>query len=761
MTLSVSAEPWFKPAACLLGVAAAAMAWAYIAGGIFMLAHGHRFEDASPITLLQYWLYYSQDPAIRRWIYISLAGGLALLLTPVVILLLPSKRSLFGDARFAKTSEIRKAGLLNGVGLIVGRYKGKYLTFPGSQHVILSAPTRSGKGIGFVIPNLLTWRDSVVAVDVKKENHGMTSRYRQRHGQPCFLFEPGAESYRTHRWNPLWYVSDDRFKRIDDLQKIAGMFFPDVQGTDPIWTATPRSLFLGIALMLFETPYKTRTMGQVLRETLADGDGARYLANIIMTRETGARARAMTAEEASARARKDLQDALYGDSSRGAAMTRKVHEMAIFAHVSARYWTALKAKSAEAREADESRPDIAALVQAKSIDKRASEVGEPLSTTCVQALNTYVSIASDNTRSGVMTSFRSRLELWNNPLIDAATSANDFDLRDVRRRRMSIYLGVTPDNLERMAPLLNLFFQQLIDLNTRTLPEQDASLKYQCLILADEFRAMGRIPCLANGISYIAGYGLRLAPILQSPAQIVEVYGKEAAQTFTTNHALQIVFPPKASDMQTAKDVCEWLGYQTVKGVSKSRGKSLFSKREQSENESDQRRALLLPQEVTSLGKQKQIVVVEDTPAIMSKRIRYFEDRMFIERLRSVSPSLVKAKKWWRYPTEAELKDAMKRGELAAHVPRLDMEAHERAVVHESYLTLVSGSGPSHLPEEEREEPPSRAVEVADLPNLSFLALSDFEVDFTPSAKPPQGELSESALIEYADRLCRQAGIAV
>ena len=75
-------------------------------------------------------------------------------------------------------------------------------------------------------------------------------------------------------------------------------------------------------------------------------------------------------------------------------------------------------------------------------------------------------------------------------LVDAATSANDFDLRNVRKRPLSIYLGVTPDNLERMAPLLNLFFQQLIDVNTRELPNQNPAYSQTCLLLMDEFTAM-------------------------------------------------------------------------------------------------------------------------------------------------------------------------------------------------------------------------------------------------------------------------------
>jgi len=86
---------------------------------------------------------------------------------------------------------------------------------------------------------------------------------------------------------------------------------------------------------------------------------------------------------------------------------------------------------------------------------------------------------------------------------------------------------VKNNNLERMAPLLNLFFQQLIDLNTRELPSQNKALKHSCLLLMDEFTAIGKISILSKGISYIAGYNLRMLPIIQSPNQLVEVYGQE------------------------------------------------------------------------------------------------------------------------------------------------------------------------------------------------------------------------------------------
>lgn len=666
MTLNLNENSWAKAGLFAALFAAAVGAAAYLAGGIFLMVFDHKFEEATPLTLYQYWFHYGNEKQVQKWLWISSGLSLLILFSPLGFFLSPNKRSLFGDARFARRSEIKKAGLLGEDGIIVGKLGGRYLTFGGQQHAIISAPTRSGKGVGIVIPNLLNWPESVVVLDIKQENWGITSAFRAKHGQECYLFNPAAADYRTHRYNPLAYISDDPNFRIDDVQKIANMLFPDQAGTDVIWTATPRGLFLGVVLMLLETPGKLVTLGQVLRETLADGDGSAYFTGLIDSR-----------------------------------------------------W----------------------------------EAGSPLSAACVRALNSYVSISSENTRAGVMTSFRSRLELWMNPLVDAATSANDFDLRDVRKRRMSVYLGVTPDNLDRMAPLLNLFFQQLLDLNTRELPNQNRAIKFTCLLLMDEFTAIGKMAILSKGISYIAGYLLRMMPIIQSPAQLVEVYGKDAAQTFATNHALNIIFPPKASETQTARDISEWLGYQTVKGISESKGKGLFTKKQESLSASDQRRALMLPQEITSLGRNRELVVMEDLAPVLADKVFYFKDAVFIDRLKEVSTKLRSLGS--KLPTKSELDEVIESGVLGAHVPLIDMQAH-------AALTSTKNVSVKAPPSSKRGGHTStvmRVITVDDIPNLAKRQLADFEVDFSQVEKPNEGELDTVKLHLYADSLCKQAGI--
>ena len=757
MTLPTNAPRWLKPVLIIAAVLGFLALWGYLGGGIFLMGHQRKFEEANPLTLYQYWVYYGDNKSVQSWLMGSAGASLALLLAPVAVLFAPAKRSLYGDAEWATTKEIKDAGLLATKGIIVGLYKRTYLMFGGSQHVIMSAPTRSGKGVGIVIPNLLTWPDSMVVLDIKQENFAITSAYRRKHGQPCFLFNPAATDYRTHRYNPLAYISEDPNFRIDDIQKIANMLYPDIPGTDVIWTATPRSLFLGIVLLLIETPGKLITLGQVLRESLADGDGSKYFASLINVRALGARIRKATAEDATKQALLDVSMVL-ADKGKAPEHHPRMAEMAVWAHMSAPYREAIGKRVEELRQQQPKTPDLLGLLSMVAFDKSAAEVGQALSGSCVRALNSYISISSENTRAGVMTSFRSRLELWNNPLIDAATSANDFDLRDVRKKRMSIFLGVTPDNLDRLAPLLNLFWQQLIDLNTRELPEFNEELKYQCLLLPDEFTAMGKIHVLSKGISYIAGYGLRLMPIIQSPSQIVEIYGEHAAQTFTVNHALQIVFPPKRSDLKVAKDISEWLGYQTVKSSSESKSKSIFTKREKSESNSDARRALLLPQEITGLGKKRQLVVVEDCPPIMAEKIRYFQDHVFMDRLKSVSPTLRAMGK--KLPSERQLKQIVKKGELAAPVPLIDLEAHHAMVGNMSEPVVVAPSSGGNS-SEVRTVVVERAVTVDDVPNLDKLSLNDFSVDFSAVETPAAGELDEAALHAYADSLCQKAGITV
>ncbi|MEI2677696.1 MAG: type IV secretory system conjugative DNA transfer family protein [Burkholderiaceae bacterium] len=149
-----------------------------------------------------------------------------------------------------------------------------FLALPGQLSVMLSAPTRSGKGVGVVIPNLLNWPDSVVVLDIKGENYEITAGYRAERGQAVYAFSPFDEAGRSHRWNPLSAVRTSPLHRVGDLLTIGQVFFPnDGSGTssEAFFNDQARNLFLGLGLVLLETPELPRTIGELLRQSSGRG----------------------------------------------------------------------------------------------------------------------------------------------------------------------------------------------------------------------------------------------------------------------------------------------------------------------------------------------------------------------------------------------------------------------------------------------------------------------------------------------------------
>ncbi len=480
--------------------------------------------------------------------------GLPLLLYAglLIPILKSRKQSLHGEARFAKTADLATRGLFkpSDDGIVVGRLGGKLVRLPGQQFVILAAPTRSGKGVGVVIPNLLEYRESVVVLDIKQENFHLTSGWRASQGQDVYLFNPFAEDRRTHRWNPLRYVSEDPAFRVSDLMAIAAMLYPDGSDEQKFWVSQARNAFMAFALYLFDNRDEQRAIKLPVEVQHAPTLGGIYRLST-------------------------------GDGSDLKAWLRECSKKPFLG--------------------EHARKAFANLLS--------------------QAEETFASI---------MGTFREPLNAFINPVLDAATSADDFRLTDVRRKKMTIYIGIQPNKLAEARVILNLFFSQLINVNTRELPQDNPELKHQCLLLMDEFTAIGRIDILASSVAYIAGYNLRLLPIIQSMSQLDAVYGKEVARTILTNHALQIIYAPR--EQQDANDYSEMLGYTSVRRRNKTRQRGLRG--DVSYSHTEERRALMLPQELKAMGKDKEIFLYEGIPhPVMCRKIRYYQDKHFTKRL--------------------------------------------------------------------------------------------------------------------------------
>jgi type IV secretion system protein VirD4 len=460
-------------------------------------------------------------------------------------------QSLHGDARFAKASDLSKHGMFKSTdnGVLVGRFKGDLVRLSGQQFVILAAPTRSGKGVGVVIPNLLEYQESTVVLDIKQENYELTSGWRASQGQAVYLFNPFAEDRRTHRWNPLSYISNDPVFRVSDLMSIAAMLYPDGADDQKFWVSQARNAFMAFTLFLFEKWDDDERRGIPLQ--LRD---------------------------------KPTLGAVYRLSSGDGTDLKQFYQM---------------------------------LSQQKFLSSNA-----------LSAFANLLSQASE-TFASILGTFKEPLNAWINPILDAATSEDDFLLTDVRKKKMTIYIGIQPNKLAESRLIVNLFFSQLINLNTKELPQNNPALKHQCLLLMDEFTAIGKVEIIASAVSYMSGYNIRLLPIIQSMAQLDATYGKDVSRTIITNHALQIVFAPR--EQQDANDYSDMLGYTTVRKENITRGKS---RNDVSRSRSEERRALMLPQELKAMGTDKEVFFYEGIPhPVMCEKIRYYQDRHFTARL--------------------------------------------------------------------------------------------------------------------------------
>jgi type IV secretion system protein VirD4 len=150
-------------------------------------------------------------------------------------------------------------------GLIIGCEKNnKLYRSDGYQHLLLIAPTGTGKGVAFTIPNLLSWQESVIVHDIKLENFELTSGWRASQGQNIYRFSPLAP--KTHCYNPLDFVTKDSDKLFDDLQKIAFLLLPDHHSCcEKHGHSNPRNLFIALALYLMAHPEKPKTFGEIFR----------------------------------------------------------------------------------------------------------------------------------------------------------------------------------------------------------------------------------------------------------------------------------------------------------------------------------------------------------------------------------------------------------------------------------------------------------------------------------------------------------------
>lgn len=505
---------------------------------LFLALIGDTTTQPGPLALFDYWRAFAGTSYSMK-LYIATASPWLLFLGAGVALLLNRPNTQHGDAHFASENEIRKAGLRSTDGLLLGKKGGAYLCASGQLGAIMFAPPRSGKGVGFGVPNLLNWQGSAIVTDIKLENYEVTSRFRQVHGQRIVNFSPLAADGRTHRYNPLDFVSHDANLRVNDLQKLTFKLLPTPENDNPMWANEGRDLLEGFILYLMDVD-PPATLGRTLR------------------------------------------------------LIRGIEDVPA--------WAKDKMERYSSRLDQHTRLAFTGFMQ-----------------------------KSKKEQSGVLSSVKGALALWSNPLVDYATAATDFDPGQLRAKRMTIYVGIQPGDIGRLAPLVSMFLQQTFDTLLQRLPGENDP--HQVLALLDEFTAMGRLANVEKGIAYFASYNICLAPIIQDLTQLNAVYGPDMAKTFLSTSRYRVAFAQ--NNDETAEYISRQLGQKTIRTKSDSRRTNdLYT----NISHSHTGRPLLFAHDIMQLPRRDELILAENSPAIRARKIVYFKERAFKKRLLGAAP---------------------------------------------------------------------------------------------------------------------------
>ena len=211
-----------------------------------------------------FWWWYAYDAyashVFVEGAYIAASGGFISIAVAISMSVWRAREAkiaaTYGSARWASPIEIRSAGLAASDGVVLGKFERVYLRHNGPEHVLCFAPTRSGKGVGLVVPTLLTWPGSCIVHDIKGENWGLTSGFRARHGR-VLLFDP--TNTKSAAYNPLLEVRRGEWE-VRDVQNVADVLV-DPEGSlerRNHWEKTSHALLVGAILhVLYAEPDKT------------------------------------------------------------------------------------------------------------------------------------------------------------------------------------------------------------------------------------------------------------------------------------------------------------------------------------------------------------------------------------------------------------------------------------------------------------------------------------------------------------------------
>lgn len=446
----------------------------------------------------------------------------------------------------------------------------------GSQHVFMFAPTGSGKGVGIVIPTLVTYPSSVFVLDIKGENHLCTSGYRSKKFKNVIIkFEPSAEKG-SARYNPLDEIRIGTINETADAQKLAlAIVDQDGKGLHDHWTRKAAALMTGAILHIYYTK-KSRNLNAL----------ALFLSGID-------------------------PDTNENYENETAWLAEMIGKNKPFIHRNG--YATLKGISID--EAQKHLHTLG-LVGNDGVHIGIKAAAAPL-----------VSSKAESERSSILSSANGPLELYKDPVVAKNTSVSDFRLDDLQNfsRPVSFYLIVPVDQRDRLKPLIRLLITQTIN----TIQSKQQGKVREILFLLDEFPELNKLDVMESALATIRGYKVRMLLIAQDYLQLTKYYGEH--QTIFSNCGVRIAYAQ--NEMKTAEMLSKYTGVTTfvAKTTSSTTNKQPFQITQGSGsvtvNTSETSRNLMTADEVTRLGDNMIILIEKKNPILGHKFVWMLSDK--------------------------------------------------------------------------------------------------------------------------------------
>lgn len=432
----------------------------------------------------------------------------------------------------------------------------------GNTHLFAFCPTRSGKGVGMVLPTLLTWPHSVMVNDPKGEAYALTSGFRQAAGQNVIKFEPACTDGTGARWNPLDEIRIFTLRDVADAQMIMSMACdPKGEGLDDYFDKAGYEFLTAVALHVryFGRDGSLAGAAGFLGDPSWDSDKQMYNEMINATH--------------------DPEGKMGWKDSMGKAT--KTHPM-----------IANAAKTMLNKE--------------------------------------------DKDRSGVLSTAKSLLSLYLDPIVAKNTCCSDFLVRDLMtgEKAVSLYYVVSPSDMERVVPLTRLFYALFIRRNAADMEFKDgrsvANYTHPLLMIIDEASSLRKLPILQEALGYVAGYGIRLFMLVQDITQVEELYGDK--QSFDSGAETRIVYAP--NKIETAEKLARMSGKTTITEENASNSRDIIGIKagNVSISTSKTARDLLTADEFMALHDQDVVVFVKGQPPIYGRKAFYYENPVLLAR---------------------------------------------------------------------------------------------------------------------------------